>query len=117
MVAKLKGVEYCPEASIAAAATASGAAELASPSCPGNSQVGKVGIDVGSGPAPFHTAGKAYLAGPYKGAPISMVFVIPAVAGPYDLGTDRGPGRRSTSTPKRPKSTPSPTRSRTYSAA
>jgi hypothetical protein len=87
MVAKLKGVEYCSEASIAAAANRSGAAEDDSPSCPGESLIGGVGIDVGSGPAPFHTNGKVYLAGPYKGAPISMVFVTPAVAGPYDLGT------------------------------
>ena len=27
-----------------------------------------------------------YLAGPYKGAPLSLVIVIPAVSGPYDLG-------------------------------
>jgi hypothetical protein len=87
MVAKLKGVKYCPEASIAAAAGKSGASEQAAPSCPENSLVGTTSIDAGSGSAPFHTTGKVYLAGPYKGAPISMVFVTPAVAGPYDLGT------------------------------
>ena len=87
MVAKLKGVEYCPEASIAAAGTRSGKDELASPSCPSSSQVGTSVIGAGSGPAPFRTTGNAYLAGPYKGAPLSMVFVTPAVAGPYDLGT------------------------------
>ena len=87
MVARLKGVAYCPEASIAAAAAKSGAAEDAAPSCPASSLVGGVALAAGSGPAPFHTAGKAYLAGPYKGAPLSMVFVTPAVAGPYDLGT------------------------------
>ena len=87
MVAKLKGTEYCPEASIQAAEGKSGAAELASPSCPANSLVGTSATAAGSGSAPFHTTGKAYLAGPYKGAPISMVFVTPAVAGPYDLGT------------------------------
>ena len=31
-------------------------------------------------------SGKAYLAGPYKGAPLSLLAVIPAVSGPYDLG-------------------------------
>lgn len=87
MLAKLKGAEYCPEASIAAAGGNSGKAEQASPSCPSNSLVGTVGIAAGSGPAPFHADGKVYLAGPYKGAPISMLFVTPAVAGPYDLGT------------------------------
>jgi hypothetical protein len=87
MVAKLKGVEYCPQAGIDAAAAQSGANEIAHPSCPGNSQIGTVDVGVGSG-TPFHTPGKAYLAGPYKGAPISAVFVVPAVAGPFDLGTD-----------------------------
>lgn len=87
MVAKLKGVKYCPEADIAAAAGKSGASELAAPSCPNSSFVGTTGIDAGSGSAPFRTTGKVYLAGPYKGAPISMAFVTPAVAGPYDLGT------------------------------
>jgi hypothetical protein len=87
MVAKLKGIPYCPQASIDAAEAASGTAELASPSCPADSLVGTTGANVGSGPAPFHTDGKVYLAGPYKGAPLSMVFVTPAVAGPYDLGT------------------------------
>ncbi len=87
MVAKLKGAEYCPEASIAAAGKASGKAEQATPSCPSNSLVGTVDIAAGSGSAPFHAPGKVYLAGPYKGAPISLLFVTPAVAGPYDLGT------------------------------
>lgn len=87
MVAKLKGVAYCPQSGIDAASAASGAAEKANPSCPSSSEIGKVDVGVGSG-TPFHTPGTAYLAGPYKGAPISMVFVVPAVAGPYDLGTD-----------------------------
>lgn len=87
MVAKLKGVAYCPEESIAAAAAQSGKAEIAAPSCPDSSLVGTTAIAAGSGPAPFNTTGKVYLAGPYKGAPLSMVFATPAVAGPYDLGT------------------------------
>ncbi len=87
MIASLKGVPYCPEANIDAAEAQSGAAAIASPSCPASSLVGTSTIATGSGSAPFHTTGQAYLAGPYKGAPISMVFVTPAVAGPYDLGT------------------------------
>ncbi len=31
--------------------------------------------------------GKVYLAGPYKGAPLSLAVITPAVAGPFDLGT------------------------------
>jgi hypothetical protein len=87
MVAKLKGVAYCSEADIAATAKQSGKAEQADPSCPASSLVGTSSIDAGAGPTPFRTGGNVYLAGPYKGAPISMVFVTPAVAGPYDLGT------------------------------
>ncbi len=30
--------------------------------------------------------GKAFLAGPYKGAPLSIVAMTPAISGPYDLG-------------------------------
>ncbi len=86
LVAKLAGVAYCPEAAIAAAAANTGAAEQAGPSCPGQSFVGTVGIDAGAGPQPLHIEGRAYLAGPYKGAPLSLAFITPAVAGPYDLG-------------------------------
>jgi hypothetical protein len=41
----------------------------------------------GSGPSPLITQGTAYLAGPYRGAPLSIVTVTPALAGPFDLGT------------------------------
>jgi len=86
MVAKLKGLEYCPESSIAAAESGSGKDQTTSPSCPDSSRIGTVKTDAGSGHDPFKADGSAYLAGPYKGAPISMVVVTPAVAGPYDLG-------------------------------
>jgi hypothetical protein len=43
---------------------------------------------VGAGPGtnPLYVKGSVYLAGPYKGAPLSLAVVTPAVAGPYDLG-------------------------------
>ena len=63
-----------------------GALEQASPSCPASSQLGTVTVGAGAGPSPFYAQGKAYLAGPYKGAPLSMEIVTPAVAGPFDLG-------------------------------
>jgi hypothetical protein len=89
LVASLKGVPYCPESALAGISKAelSGAGELANPACPAASQVGTVYAAAGAGPFPFFTPGKAYLAGPYKGAPISIVVVTPAVAGPFDLGT------------------------------
>ena len=54
---------------------------------PAESSLGFLDIDAGSGPRPLGVHGKVYLAGPYKGAPVSLVFVTPALAGPYDLGT------------------------------
>jgi hypothetical protein len=84
--AKLAGVPYCPEAAIAAASSRSGAAEQADPSCPAASQIGTVTAGAGPGTDPYYVQGKAYLAGPYKGAPLSAVFITPAVAGPFDLG-------------------------------
>jgi hypothetical protein len=35
---------------------------------------------------PYYAQGRAYLAGPYKGDPLSLVIITPAVAGPFDLG-------------------------------
>jgi hypothetical protein len=91
LTAKLAGVGQCSEAGIARAISRerpeAGAAELADPSCPGSSQVGTVEVAAGAGPHPFRIEGRAYLAGPYKGAPLSLVIVTPAVAGPFDLGT------------------------------
>jgi hypothetical protein len=41
----------------------------------------------GAGTSPFYVnTGKVYLAGPYKGAPLSLAIVTPALAGPFDLG-------------------------------
>jgi hypothetical protein len=87
LVAKLAGTLYCSEAALAAATTKSGAAEQANPSCPASSQVGTVEVGAGAGPAPYYVTGRAYLMGPYKGAPLSLGIVTPATAGPYDLGT------------------------------
>ena len=87
-LATLTGVTYCSEADIAHAADAHapGLTELESPSCPATSQVGTSIVGAGAGNHPLYVAGKAYLAGPYKGAPLSLVVITPAVAGPYDLG-------------------------------
>jgi len=87
MVARLRGVEYCSDNAIAAAAQRSGASVKATPACPQKSSLGYLDIDAGSGPRPLGVHGHVYLAGPYKGAPVSLLFVTPALAGPYDLGT------------------------------
>ncbi len=85
-LAVLKGVPYCPESAIAAASAKTGKEEQSSPSCPAASQVGTVQTGAGAGATPYYAGGKLYLAGPYKGAPLSAVAVTPAVAGPFDLG-------------------------------
>lgn len=87
LLAKLAGTAICPDSALAAAAKKSGAAEQASPSCPAASAVGTAIGAAGAGPAPYHVSGRAYLAGPYNGAPMSLAIVTPAAAGPFDLGT------------------------------
>jgi hypothetical protein len=87
LIGKLAGIPYCPEAAIGAAALARGVFEQASPSCPAASLLGVSDASAGAGPEPFHNPGKVYLAGPYKGAPLSLAILTPAVAGPLDLGT------------------------------
>jgi hypothetical protein len=86
VVGKLAGVEQCSEAAIATARTKTGRQELASPSCPANSQIGTTEAGAGVGPALTYVPGKVYLAGPHKGAPLSVVAITPAVAGPFDAG-------------------------------
>ena len=89
LVGKLAGIPYCSDAAIAAAAARNhlgeGALEQAHPSCPLASEVGTVTVGAGSG-SPLYVTGHAYLAGPYKGAPLSLEIITPAVAGPFDLG-------------------------------
>jgi len=87
LTGRLAGLAYCSDGALASAAAKSGHEEQASPSCPGSSELGSVTVGAGAGPAPFYAQGKAYLAGPYKGAPLSMAVITPAVAGPFDLGT------------------------------
>ena len=91
LLAKLAGVPYCAQAQIDAALARSGeglgATELSSSSCPAASQIGTVAVGAGAGTNPLYVnTGKAYLAGPYRGAPLSLVIVMPAIAGPFDLG-------------------------------
>jgi hypothetical protein len=80
LVAKLAGVPLCPE----------GAAMKGT--CPVESKIGAVTAAVGAGslplwiPQPGKEKTAAYLAGPYKGAPYSVVVKVPAQAGPFDLG-------------------------------
>lgn len=87
LTGRLAGVPYCPDQAITRAATRDGRAELADPACPAASRIGTVTVATGAGPSPHHVTGSVYLAGPHRGAPLSLAVVTPAVAGPFDLGT------------------------------
>jgi hypothetical protein len=89
LLANLRGIPYCSEAALASVPTAlgAGASEIANPSCPAQSLLGTLSAQVGAGPAPLTVrTGKAYWTGPYKGAPVGLAVIFPAVAGPFDLG-------------------------------
>ena len=75
LLAHVGSVPLCPD-SAASAGTCSDA-----------SQVGTARVAAGSGGLPLWLGGKAYLTGPYKGAPFGLAVVVPAVAGPFNLGT------------------------------
>ena len=86
LIAKLAGVPYCSDAALASAAAKSGQEELAKPSCPAASRVGTINVGAGAGPTPYYLQGNVFLAGAYKGAPLSLAAIVPALAGPFDLG-------------------------------
>jgi hypothetical protein len=79
-LAKIKGVPLCPDDAAAAG------------TCPAASRIGSLQATTGPGPDPLQVPqpGKPvpqiYLAGPYQGAPFSIVSQVPAQAGPFDLG-------------------------------
>jgi hypothetical protein len=91
LLGRIAGTPYCPDSGIAQAAArgqeGGGTLEVGSPSCPAGSQVGVVNVEAGAGPSPYLVQGKVYLAGPYKGAPLSLEIITPAIAGPFDLGS------------------------------
>jgi hypothetical protein len=86
VLGKLAGVDKCSDAAIALAASKTGREELAAPSCPANSQIGRTLVGAGVGPALTYVPGQIYLGGAYKGDPLSVISVTPAVAGPFDAG-------------------------------
>lgn len=88
LLASLKSIPYCPDSVISQLESPlySGVSELTGSLCPA-SQVGTAVVGAGAGSRPLYVPGKVYLAGPYKGAPVSLIVVTPAVTGPYDLGS------------------------------
>jgi hypothetical protein len=54
--------------------------------CTGASRIGSVTVASGSGSSPYTFTGSAYMTGPYNGAPYGLSIVVPAIAGPFNLG-------------------------------
>jgi len=81
ILANIAGVPFCPDA----------LADIGA--CPIQSKIGHLTVAVGVGatslwiPQPGKVPTAAYLAGPYKGSPLSIVSTVPAQAGPFNLGT------------------------------
>ena len=85
VLADLASVPLCPEAQ----ATAGTCGEAA--------RIGSATIAAGAGPDPLYLPASGappdgiYLTGPYEGAPFGLSIVVPAVAGPFNLGEDGRP--------------------------
>ena len=87
LVGKLAGVATCSDGAIEAAKLKTGTQENVNQSCPAASQVGHSLAGAGVGSVLAYAPGKVYLAGPYKGSPLSIAAITSATVGPFDLGT------------------------------
>ncbi len=67
--------------------TQCGEAQANAGTCSSASQIGIATVTAGAGPTPYRFSGPVYLTGPYKGAPFGLSIAVPAVAGPFNLGT------------------------------
>jgi hypothetical protein len=70
----LRGIPLCGEP------------QAAQGTCSSASQVGTTEVASGAGPEPLWITGQVYLTTGYRGAPFGLSIVVPAVAGPFNLG-------------------------------
>jgi uncharacterized repeat protein (TIGR01451 family) len=76
LIGDIAAVEQCPEPAASRGECAAG------------SEVGQIAVGAGAGSAPLWLTGKVFLTGPYDGAPFGLSIVVPAVAGPFNLGDE-----------------------------
>lgn len=55
--------------------------------CEPESRIGTATVGAGPGANPLFLGGSVHLTGPYDGAPFGLAIEVPAIAGPFDLGT------------------------------
>jgi hypothetical protein len=75
LLGKIAGIPLCGEAQANAG------------TCGPESQLGSASVLAGPGPDPLYVSGgRVYLTAGYKGQPFGLSIVVPAVAGPFNLG-------------------------------
>ena len=80
LLAILKSAAQCPEP------------QASKGECGEASQLGETTVAAGPGEDPYWVkGGRVFLTGPYEGAPFGLSIVVPAVAGPFNLGTNGRP--------------------------
>lgn len=104
LLASVKHVGVCTDAQIASHVTRPGVVAQGNPSCPLGSQIGTTTVGSGAGPTPFfptlpgtNVSGRVFLSTPHKNSEFrvpglpqidyGVAIEVPAVAGPFDLGT------------------------------